>query len=81
MNFVQEPPTIFGWTDIWILNLQRRYCIIKVNMVRVRLYIVDFGDEPVDKDRIIYYLETGKQLPQDILVYDIPEYYLTSLNR
>ncbi|MBG9989486.1 hypothetical protein HZY88_11070 [Aerococcaceae bacterium DSM 111176] len=73
--------TLFGWTEIWILNLQSRYCIIKVNLVPVRVYIVDLGDEPADKDRIIYFLETGKSLPLDVNIYDTPEYLETSLCR
>lgn len=50
-------------------------------MVPVRVYIVDLGDEPPDKDRIIYYLETGKSLPLDVNIYDTPEYLETSLCR
>lgn len=73
--------TLFGWSEFWILNINRSYCIIKLTMNSIRLYIIDMKDSPVDKDRIIFYLETGKQLPQNMSVYDTPEYFSTSLSR
>lgn len=71
----------FGWYELWILTTQSGFGIIKLHTNPVKLYVVDIQGEPIDKDRIVYYMETGKSLSLDTNIYETWEYRYTSLMR